>query len=133
MVWIDEAGFSRLPLAVRTWAPRRQTPILRVKLTHDHLAAISGITLDGRRFMQTQAPAYTAEAVVGFLRVMLRKLRGKILVVWDPTFRTSQCALFGIILNPTSPGHFYLGGHSNRSALDCERLLHAGSIFRWAA
>jgi transposase len=68
---------------VRTWAPRGQTPIVRVKLTHDHLAAISGITLDGRLFMQTQQPAYTAEAVVGFLRVLLHKIRGKILVVWD--------------------------------------------------
>jgi transposase len=68
---------------VRTWAPRGQTPILRVKLTHDHLSAISGITLDGRLFMQTQEPAYTAEAVVGFLRVLLRKIRGKVLVIWD--------------------------------------------------
>jgi transposase len=68
---------------VRTWAPRGQTPIVRVTLTHDHLAAISGITLDGRLFMQTQEPAYTAEAVVGFLRVLLRKIRGKVLVIWD--------------------------------------------------
>lgn len=56
---------------------------MRVKLTHDHLSAISGITLDGRLFMQTPASASTAEAVVGFLRVLLRKIRGKILVVWD--------------------------------------------------
>lgn len=68
---------------MRTWAPRGQTPVLRVKLTHDHLAAISGITLDGRLFMQTQEPAYTAEAVVGFLRVLLRKIRGNLLVIWD--------------------------------------------------
>jgi hypothetical protein len=31
----DEAGFYLLPMAVRTWAPRGQTPILRVKLTRD--------------------------------------------------------------------------------------------------
>ena len=68
---------------MRTWAPRGQTPVLQVTLTRDHLAAISGITLDGRLFMQTQEPAYTAEAVVGFLRVMLRKIRGKILVIGD--------------------------------------------------
>ena len=30
-------GFIRLSMAVRTWAPRGQTPILRVKLTRDHL------------------------------------------------------------------------------------------------
>jgi transposase len=72
-----------LPLAVRTWAPRGKTPVLRVKLTHDHLSAISGITLDGRLFMQTRQDAYDAAAVVGFLRLLLRKIRGKVLVIWD--------------------------------------------------
>src|SRR5260221_3712434 len=31
---------------------------LRVKLTHDHLAAISGITLDGRLFLQIREQNY---------------------------------------------------------------------------
>ena len=54
IVWVDEAGFYLLPMAVRTWAPRGQTPLLRVKLTRNHLWAISGITLDGRLFMQVR-------------------------------------------------------------------------------
>jgi transposase len=83
IVWVDESGFYLLPMAVRTWAPRGKTPILRVKLTRDHLSVISGITLDGRLFLQMQEPAYTAETVVGFLRVLLRKIRGKVLVIWD--------------------------------------------------
>ena len=83
IVWVDESGFYLLPLAVRTWAPRGQTPLLRVKLTHDHLSVISGITLDGRLFLQMREQAYTAETVVGFLRVLLRKMRGKVLVIWD--------------------------------------------------
>lgn len=41
VVWVDQSGFYLLPMAVRTWAPHGQTP-----LTHDHLAAISGITPD---------------------------------------------------------------------------------------
>jgi len=48
IVCIDESGCSLLPHAVRTWAPRGQTPVVHVPLTHDHRAAISGITLDGR-------------------------------------------------------------------------------------
>jgi transposase len=83
IVWGDESGFSLLPLAVRTWAPRGQTPLLRVKLTHDHLAVISGITLDGRLFLQVREDAYDSEGGVGFLRVLLRKIRGKVLVIWD--------------------------------------------------
>ncbi len=83
IIWVDESGFYLLPLAVRTWAPRGQTPVLRVKLTHDHLSAISGITLDGRLFLQVRPDSYDRDAVVDFLRVLLRKLHGKILIIWD--------------------------------------------------
>ena len=48
-------------MAVRTYALRGQTPVLRVKLTHDHLSAIGGITQKGRIFMQMQERAYKAE------------------------------------------------------------------------
>lgn len=72
-----------MPMAVRTYAPRGQTPVLRVKLTRDHLSAIGAITLDGRLFMQRQDHAYTAEDVVRFLRLLLRRISGKLLVIWD--------------------------------------------------
>jgi transposase len=70
-------------MAVRTWAPRGQTPVLRVPLTRDHLSAISAITLDGRLFLQVRPASYTAAGVVGFLRVLLRKIPGPILLIWD--------------------------------------------------
>ncbi len=54
LVFVDEAGFYLLPMAVQTYAPRGQTPVLRVPLTHDHLSAIGGITPKGRLFMQMQ-------------------------------------------------------------------------------
>ncbi len=62
---------------------RGQTPVLRVKLTRDHLSAIGAITPDGRLFMQRQDQAYTAEDVVRFLRLLLRRISGKLLVIWD--------------------------------------------------
>jgi hypothetical protein len=67
-------------------------PGLRVKLTRDHLSAISGITLDGRLFMRVRPTSYHAEAVVGFLRVLLRKLPGKFVLIWDgsPIHRAHQ-------------------------------------------
>jgi transposase len=83
IVWGDQSGFYLLPMAVRTWAPCGQTPLLRVPLTRDHLSAISGITADGRLFMQTQDHAYRSPDVVRFLRVLLRKIRGKLLIIWD--------------------------------------------------
>jgi transposase len=83
IVWGDESGFYLLPHTVRTWAPRGQTPVLRVKLTRDHLSAISGLTLDGRLFLQVREAAYTAETVVSFLRQLRRQIRGRVLVIWD--------------------------------------------------
>ena len=83
-------------MAVRTWAPRGQIPLLRVKLTRDHLSAISGITLDRRLFMQVRPTSYDAEAVVGFLRVLLRKIPGKIVLIWDgsPIHRANALKAF---------------------------------------
>src|SRR5258706_802130 len=83
IVWVDQSGFYLLPMAVRTWAPCGRTPVLRVPLTHDHLAAIGGLTPDGRLFLQTQDHAYHSPDVVRFLRVLLRKIAGKLLVIWD--------------------------------------------------
>ena len=70
-------------MAVRTWAPCGQTPVLTVPLTRDHLSVMGGITADGRLFLQTQERAYHSEDVVRFLRVLLRKIPGKLLVLWD--------------------------------------------------
>jgi transposase len=77
VVFVDEAGFSLLPMAVRG-----QTPVLRVPLTRDHLSAISGVTPDGRLFLQVRQATDDADAVVAFLRVLLRKIPGKVLLIW---------------------------------------------------
>jgi transposase len=70
-------------MAVRTSAPCGQTPLLRVKLSRDHLSAIGGLTPQGRLFMQMQERAYKATDVVRFLRLLLRQISGKLLVIWD--------------------------------------------------
>ena len=70
-------------MCVRTYAPVGQTPVLRVPLTRDHLSAIGAITPQGQIFMQMQERAYCAEDVVAFLRLLLRKIPGKLLVIWD--------------------------------------------------
>lgn len=83
IVFVDESSFYLWPMAVRTYAPRGQTPVLRVKLTRDHLSTIGGITEEGRIFMQVQERVYRSEDVVRFLRLLLRKVSGKLLVIWD--------------------------------------------------
>lgn len=79
-MFVDEAGFSLLPAAVRSYAPRGQTPILRVPLTGDHLSVISAITPDGRLLM---IMAFNGTTIVRFLKHLLRHRQGKLLIIWD--------------------------------------------------
>ncbi len=83
IVWVDEAAFYPLPGVVRTYAPRGETPILHALLTHEHLSAISGLTLDGRLLIQIRERAFRGPAVVAFLCHLLRYIPGKLLVIWD--------------------------------------------------
>lgn len=83
IVWVDESAFYLLPLAIRTWAPAGQTPVLHVPLTRDHLSVISGITLDGRLWLQMQESAYDAGGVLAFLRALLDQIVGHVTVIWD--------------------------------------------------
>jgi len=83
LVWRDQSGFYLLPHQVRTWARCSQTPLLRVRLTRDHRSAIGALSRDGRLFLQTRSGAYHSTEVVEFLRVLLRKIPGKLLLIWD--------------------------------------------------
>lgn len=83
LVWVDESGFYLLPAVQRTYAPIGQTPILRHRLTNDHVSAISGITPDGKLYMQAQKHAFRSHDVVRFLQHLLRHIPGKLLVIWD--------------------------------------------------
>jgi len=46
--------------------------------------------------MQVRKDSYNAEAVVGFLKVLLRKMSGKILIIWDgsPIHRNKEIKAF---------------------------------------
>jgi len=83
IVWVDQSGFYLLPHHVRTWARHGHTPVLRVPLTRDHRSAIAAITQNHRLVMQTQTTAYHSTDVVRFLRVLLRKISGQLLLIWD--------------------------------------------------
>ena len=71
-------------MAVRTWAPRGQTPVLRVPLTRDHLifdqwhhARWATVPASAPSFLRCASSGRRAS------RVLLRKISGKILLIWD--------------------------------------------------
>jgi hypothetical protein len=79
----DESGFYLLPMAVRTWAPRGQAPVLRVPLTRDHLI------FDQWHHSRWAAVSASASGILqcgGGGRLLARPLRktsGKLLLIWD--------------------------------------------------
>lgn len=68
---------------MRTYAPRGQTPVLRVRLTRDHLSAIGAVTSDGALLLPVRERALRGPDVVRFLRHLLAHVPGKLLVIWD--------------------------------------------------
>jgi transposase len=96
IVWVDESGFYLLPAVVHTYAPRGQTPLLRVPLTRDHLSVISAVTPDQRLFLRVQERAVRGPDVVRFLQHLLRHLPGRLLVLWDgaPIHRGHEVTAF---------------------------------------
>ena len=74
-LWTDEPGFYLLPVRRRRtapWAPVAQTPVIRRKLSYDHLSAISAISLTGDLYREVQDHSYQDRSykgadVIGFL------------------------------------------------------------------
>ncbi len=83
IIWVDESAFYLLPARARTYAPRGETPRLRVFLTRDHLSAISAVTATGKLYLSVQERAFRGPDVVRFLRHLLSHVPGKLLVIWD--------------------------------------------------
>ena len=64
----------------RQWA---QTPVIRRKLSYDHLSAISAISMTGDLYLAVQDHSYKSPDVIGFLEKLLAEIPGKLLVIWD--------------------------------------------------
>ena len=90
LVLIDQSGFFLNPLVRRTWTPRGRTPVLTGFGRHrEKVSTIAAISVaPGRRrlglYWRTDPRRYIdAAAVVAFLREPLRRLRGRVIVIWD--------------------------------------------------
>lgn len=84
-MFVDESGFFYLlPAVVRTYAPVGETSALCEHLSREHLSAISAITPEGKLYMMEQEErAFKGPDVVRFLKHLLGRIAGKLLVVWD--------------------------------------------------
>jgi transposase len=152
VVWVDESGFYLLPGRVRTYAPRGQTPVLRVRLTRDHVSAISGVTPDGKLLLRAALDrALRGPDVVRFLRHLLAHLPGKLLVIWDGApihrgrlikdflaagaagrLRLEQLPGYAPDLNPLDQGIWHHLKHVELANVCCTDLRHLHRELRGA-
>src|ERR671918_2927549 len=81
IVFVDETGCYLLPLVVRTYAPRGQTPLLRAPLSRDHLSVISGITAHGWLHTKVQDRPFRGRDAARFLRHLTTHISVRLLVI----------------------------------------------------
>jgi len=90
LIFLDESGFLLVPTLRRTWAPSGRTPILKHVLRNwSRVSAISALSLSPLRerwgfyirFYEDRI--IRAPEVILFLRVLLRHLKGRLVVLWD--------------------------------------------------
>ena len=96
LVFVDEAGFYLLPGVVKTYSPEGQTPVLREKLTRDHLSVMGGMTPSGQVYTLTRQEPLNGLHTVEFLVHLLRVAGKRFLVIWDgsPIHRRAEVKEF---------------------------------------
>ncbi len=83
LVMLDESGKSEMPVVVATWAPRGKTPLLTHLFRGIHISLIGAITPKGKLHYQLHRKRIRSGQVIGFLRHLLGRIRGKIELFWD--------------------------------------------------
>jgi transposase len=83
LVFVDEAGLYLLPGVVKTYSPEGRTPVLRAKLTHDHLSVMGGMTPRGKIYTLVRQESLTGLHSIEFLIHLGHVAGTRLLVVWD--------------------------------------------------
>lgn len=96
LVFVDESGFYLLPGVVKTYAPEGRTPVLREKLTRDHLSVMGGMTPEGKLYTLARQESLSGWHSIEFLAHLGRVAGRRLLVIWDgsPIHRRSEVTQF---------------------------------------
>lgn len=96
LVFVDESGFYLLPRAVKTYAPRARTPVLREFQTRDHLSVMGGLTPKGKVYTLVRPTSLNGLHTIEFLLHLGRLAGDRLLVVGDgsPIHRRAEVSEF---------------------------------------
>jgi len=79
--WGDETGLRSDDVRGRGYAPKGQTPMLRVNSRREGLSVISTVTNKGEMRWKVFAGALNAKILIGFLARLVRRSKRKILLI----------------------------------------------------
>ncbi len=90
LVFIDESGFLLEPNIKRTFAPRGQTPIIKVADPHGRISVAGAITISPiqRRlgflyYLLPDNKNFHGDSIVHFLDEIYRRILNPIIILWD--------------------------------------------------
>lgn len=83
LVLTDESGFYLLPGLVRTYAPEARTPVLREKVTRDHLSVMGAMTPEGKVYTLVRQESLNGLHTIELLMHLRRVASPRLLVIWD--------------------------------------------------
>jgi transposase len=83
LIFEDESGFYLLPGVIKTYSPKGQTPVIRQKITRDHLSAMGGMTPAGKVYTLARQVSLNGLHSIEFLEHLLRAAGERLLVIWD--------------------------------------------------
>jgi transposase len=104
IVFVDETGCSLLPMVVKTYAPRGQTPVLRVPLSRDHRSVISAITAQGWLHARVQDRPLRGVDAARFLPQLTTHISVRLLVIWDGSPSHRCQAIKAFLASPAGQG-----------------------------
>ncbi|EMO07906.1 DDE family endonuclease [Leptospira borgpetersenii str. Noumea 25] len=82
ILFLDESGISQNPYTVKTWSLIGKTPIIRHKMSWKKLSVIGAISQKDFHFQIVEGSVKSRDLIY-FLKILLKKNRKKILIVWD--------------------------------------------------
>jgi hypothetical protein len=90
IVFVDEAGFMLAPVRRRTWAPRGQTPVIKLSEPHGRISVIGAITISPKRthfgfhfHLLADDANFHGDSVARFIEDVHQRVRNPVTLVWD--------------------------------------------------
>lgn len=95
----DEAGVSLIPFMRTTWAPKGETPVVKVTGKRGGICVSSAISPAGKMVFRIESGRMTSETYIDFLaKIILQHPRRKIVVISDnaPIHKSKTVQSFGL-------------------------------------